>query len=86
MNLFLLLIIWKNDIDFGIWIAFRSDELIFSDTDNAKISKELGLTKRNKVPRKMAEKITIQLKEFYKNDPVKYDFAICYIAINKLRF
>jgi len=77
----------KDDIDFGIWKAIRSNELIMPvDTHIARISRELGLTKRKNVSWQMAEEITENLRRFDKNDPVKYDFAICHIGIRKLKF
>lgn len=87
MNLFLRWMVRKDDIDLGIWKAIRKDELIIPvDTHIARISRELGLTKRKNVSWKMAEEITENLKIFDKNDPVKYDFAICHIGIRKLNF
>jgi uncharacterized protein (TIGR02757 family) len=87
MNLFLRWVVRKDELDFGIWKAIRSDELIIPvDTHVAKISRELGLTKRKNVSWQMAEEITQKLKEFDKNDPVKYDFAICHIGMRKLKF
>ena len=77
----------KDEIDFGIWKAIRKNELIIPvDTHIARICKELGLTKRNNVSWQMAEEITDNLRKFDKNDPVKYDFAICHIGIRKLNF
>lgn len=87
MNLFLRWMVRKDDIDFGIWKAIRTDELIIPvDTHIARISRELGLTKRKVVSWQMAEEITENLKKFDKNDPVKYDFAICHLGIRKLKF
>jgi len=87
MNLFLRWMVRKDDLDFGIWKAVRKDELIIPvDTHIARISIELGLTKRKNVTWQMAEEITEKLKLFDKNDPIKYDFAICHIGIRKLKF
>jgi uncharacterized protein (TIGR02757 family) len=87
MNLFLRWMVREDELDFGIWKAIRKDELIIPvDTHVAKISRELGLTKRKNVSWKMAEEITENLKRFDKNDPIKYDFAICHIGMRKLKF
>ena len=87
MNLFLRWVVRKDELDFGIWKAIRSNELIIPvDTHVAKISRELGLTKRKNVSWQMAEEITQNLRKFDKNDPVKYDFAICHIGMRKLKF
>ena len=87
MNLFLRWVVRKDELDLGIWKAIRADELIIPvDTHVAKISRELGLTKRKNVSWQMAEEITQNLRIFDKNDPVKYDFAICHIGMRKLKF
>ena len=87
MNLFLRWVVRKDELDFGIWKAIRSDELVIPvDTHIAKISRELGLTKRKNVSWQMAEEITENLKKFDPKDPIKYDFAICHIGMRKLKF
>lgn len=87
MNLFLRWVVRKDELDFGIWKAIRSDELIIPvDTHVAKISRELGLTNRKNVSWQMAEEITENLKKIDSDDPIKYDFAICHIGMRKLKF
>lgn len=87
MNLFLRWMVRKDKLDFGIWKAIRTDELIIPvDTHIARIGTELGLTKRKVVSWQMAEEITENLKKFDSNDPIKYDFAICHIGMRKLKF
>ncbi|MBK7106304.1 MAG: TIGR02757 family protein [Ignavibacteriae bacterium] len=87
MNLFLRWMVRKDEIDLGIWKAVNKKQLIIPvDTHIAKLSKELGLTKRKNVSWQMAEEITEKLKNFDQNDPVKYDFAICHIGIRKISF
>lgn len=87
MNLFLRWMVRKDKLDFGIWKAIRTDELIIPvDTHIARIGTELGLTKRKVVSWQMAEEITEKLKKFDSNDPIKYDFAICHIGMRKLKF
>ncbi len=87
MNLFLRWVVRNDELDFGIWKAIRTDELVIPvDTHIAKISIELGLTKRKNVSWQMAEEITENLKKFDPIDPIKYDFAICHIGMRKLKF
>lgn len=87
MNLFLRWMVREDELDFGLWKAIRKNELIIPvDTHIARISRELGLTKRKNVSWQMAEEITENLKRFDSDDPVKYDFAICHIGIRKLKF
>ncbi|HPN38685.1 MAG TPA: TIGR02757 family protein [Melioribacteraceae bacterium] len=87
INLFLRWMIRKDELDFGLWEEFSTEKLIIPvDTHIAKISKSLGLTKAHTVSWKMAEEITNNLKKFDKNDPVKYDFALCHIGMRKETF
>jgi uncharacterized protein (TIGR02757 family) len=85
MNLFLRWMVRKDELDFGIWKAVRKNQLIIPvDTHVARISQNLGLTKRKNVSWQMAEEITESLKKFDAEDPVKYDFAICHVGMRKL--
>ncbi|MEE9431307.1 MAG: TIGR02757 family protein [Melioribacteraceae bacterium] len=87
MNLFLRWMVRKDELDFGLWQEIRKDQLVIPvDTHVAKVSTHLGLTKRKNVSWQMAEEITENLKQFDKNDPVKYDFAICHLGMRKLKF
>ena len=87
MNLFLRWMVRKDKIDFGLWQEIEKKKLIIPvDTHIAKISKQLKLTNRNNVSWKMAEEITDSLKRFNENDPVKYDFSLCHLGINKMEF
>jgi uncharacterized protein (TIGR02757 family) len=87
MNLFLRWMVRKDELDFGIWNEISPSQLVIPvDTHVAKICKQLKLTKQKNVSWKMAEEITGQLKKFDRNDPVKYDFAICHIGMRKLKF
>lgn len=86
MNLFLRWMVRKDNIDFGLWHEIGTDKLVIPvDTHVARISKSLGLTRRKIINWKMAEEITGNLKKFNPSDPVKYDFAICHIGMNKKR-
>ncbi|MCB0730171.1 MAG: TIGR02757 family protein [Ignavibacteriae bacterium] len=87
MNLFLRWVVRKDELDFGIWKSLNKSQLVIPvDTHIAKISREIGLTKRKNVSWQMAEEITENLKKYDENDPVKYDFAICHIGMRKLKF
>jgi uncharacterized protein (TIGR02757 family) len=87
MNLFLRWMVRKDELDFGLWNSISPSKLVIPvDTHIARISTELGLTKRKNVSWKMAEEITENLKQFDPADPVKYDFAICHIGMRKLDF
>jgi len=87
MNLFLRWMIRKDELDFGLWEEIPPEKLVIPvDTHVAKICQQLKLTKRKNVSWNMAEEITENLKKFDKNDPVKYDFAICHIGMRKMKF
>ncbi len=87
MNLFLRWMVRKDEIDYGLWSEIPSSKLIMPvDTHIAKISRQLHLVKRNTVDLKFALELTGELKKFDSNDPVKYDFALCHIGIDKKKF
>lgn len=87
MNLFLRWMVRKDEIDTGLWSEIGSEKLIMPvDTHIARITKSLGLVSRKSVDLKFAVELTNKLKEFSKTDPVKYDFALCHIGIDKKDF
>lgn len=87
MNLFLRWMIRKDDIDTGIWSGVDKAKLIMPvDTHIARVSKKLRLVKRKSVDLKFAVELTSKLKLFDAADPVKYDFALCHIGIDKKDF
>lgn len=85
MNLFLRWMIRKDEIDLGIWNNVPPSKLIIPvDTHIARVSKKLRLVKRKSVDLKFAIELTEKLKTFDPEDPVKYDFSLCHIGIDKL--
>ena len=87
MNLFLRWMIRKDDIDTGLWSDIPASKLIMPvDTHIARISKKLNLVNRKSIDLKFAMELTNKLKEFDPVDPVKYDFALCHIGIDKKEF
>lgn len=87
MNLFLRWMVRNDDLDFGLWNCISPAQLIIPvDTHIAKISRQLGLTKRKIADWKMAEEITTKLKKYDAEDPVKYDFALCHISMRGMEF
>jgi uncharacterized protein (TIGR02757 family) len=82
MNLFLRWMIRDRDIDLGLWKDIPKSRLVMPlDTHIARISRCLGLTKRNSQDWNMAVEITESLKRFDPEDPLKYDFALCHQGI-----
>jgi uncharacterized protein (TIGR02757 family) len=87
MNLFLRWMVRKDELDFGLWDEITANKLVIPvDTHVARICKSLKLTTYKNVSWKMAEEITENLKKYDRDDPVKYDFAICHIGMRRLKF
>ncbi len=85
MNLFLRWMVRTQDMDFGIWSSISPSKLIIPlDTHIARISRCLGLTKRNASDWKTAKEITGSLRRLDPQDPLKYDFALCHLGISGL--
>lgn len=85
LNMYLRWMVRKDDIDLGIWgdKVSRSKLIMPVDTHIYRISQKLGLAKRKSCDLKFALELTEKLKEFDANDPVKYDFALCHVGIDK---
>jgi len=84
MNLFLRWMVRKDEIDTGIWNEVNKSKLIMPvDVHIARIAKRLNLVKRATVDIKFAVELTRKLKEFDSEDPVKYDFSLCHIGIDR---
>ncbi|PCJ86195.1 MAG: TIGR02757 family protein [Flavobacteriales bacterium] len=84
LNMFLRWLV-RNDnrgVDFGIWKAVNSTELLCPlDVHTANVSRKLGLLKRKQNDWKAVEELTENLRQFDKKDPVKYDFALFGLGI-----
>ena len=67
----------KKGVDFGIWKKINASQLCLPlDVHTGNVSRKLGLLKRTQNDWQAVEEITSVLKQFDKNDPVKYDFAL----------
>lgn len=88
LNLFLRWMVRKDNIDFGFWgrEVNPSKLIIPVDTHVYKVALKLGLVKRKSCDMKFAIELTNKLKQFDPEDPVKYDFALCHIGIDKKDF
>ena len=76
MNMFLRWMVRKPPVDFGLWKFISASELLIPlDVHVARVSREMGLLKRNSNDFKAVVELTDCLKQFDVNDPVKYDFA-----------
>ncbi len=83
LNLYLRWMVRSGDpLDFGIWRGVSPAKLIIPlDTHIARISANIGLTRRKSADWRMAEEITVSLRELDPEDPVKYDFSLCRLGI-----
>jgi len=85
LNMFLRWMARKGPVDFGLWKEIPASELIIPlDTHVAKSARKLKLTERKSDDCKTAFEITNALKKFDAQDPVKYDFALFGMGIEKL--
>ena len=81
LNLFLRWVVRKGSLDLGIWKHVSPSRLIIPvDTHITRMGRCLGLTSRKSPDWKMAVEITESLRIFDKEDPVKYDFALCTVG------
>lgn len=84
LNLFLRWMVRNDEIDTGIWNKVDTSALIIPvDVHVFRVSRKLNLVQRNTCDMKFALALTDKLKEFDPADPVKYDFAICHISMEK---
>ena len=64
-------------VDFGIWKKISIAQLICPiDLHVARVARHFNLLRRKQTDWQAALELTRHLKEFYANDPVKYDFAL----------
>lgn len=67
----------KEGIDFGIWRDIHPSVLMLPlDVHTARVSRSLGILKRNQNDWNAVEELTQNLCTFDPEDPVKYDFAL----------
>ena len=74
----------KNGVDFGIWENInRADLMIPLDVHSGTIARKLELLKRNANDWKSVVELTNKLKKFDATDPIKYDFALFGLGVNR---
>lgn len=84
INMFLRWMVRGGSVDFGIWSSIKkSDLLIPLDTHVARLSREFKLLSRAQNDFRAVIELTEKLKEFDKDDPVKYDFALFGLGVDK---
>lgn len=85
LNMFLRWMVRRNSpVDFGIWHSFCPEELIIPlDTHVSQMAKEFGITNKESYSLATAKAITRSLGEAFPGDPVRGDFALFGIGIEK---
>ena len=84
MCMYLRWMVRKGPVDLGLWEFMKPSELYIPlDVHVGRISRQMGLLKRNANDFKSVIELTNKLKEFCPEDPVKYDFALFGYGINK---
>lgn len=82
MNLFLRWMVRRTSPDLGLWTFVSPSKLIMPlDTHVRRISTFLGLNQRKSADWKTARAVTDRLAEFDRDDPVRYDYALCRLGI-----
>ncbi|MDQ7045143.1 MAG: TIGR02757 family protein [Sulfurimonas sp.] len=83
--MFLRWMVREDNIDMGLWSdEYKANLIMPLDTHTFKVSKKLGLLKRNTYDLEAAIELTDALRKFDKGDPLKYDFALYRIGQEKL--
>lgn len=83
MCMFLRWMIRKGPVDLGIWNFMPQSELYIPlDTHVARLSREMGLLKRNSNDFKAVIELTENLRKLDPQDPIKYDFAMFGYGVN----
>lgn len=85
INMFLRWMVRKNSVvDFGLWNTINQKDLVIPlDTHVYQEALKLGLTTRNSADMKTAIEITSAMKEIWPDDPVRGDFALYGMGINR---
>ena len=82
LNLFLRWMVRKDEIDLGVWTAVSPSRLIVPlDTHVIRLGRCLRLTRYTSPGWKMAAEITASLRAINRQDPVRFDFALCHVGM-----
>lgn len=86
LNMFLRWMVRSDNsgVDFGIWNKLKPSQLICPcDLHVERVGRHLGLIRRPKPDWQMALELTENLRQFDSEDPVKYDFALFGLGVDK---
>lgn len=75
----------KKGVDFGIWKSIMPKELCLPlDVHTGNVSRSLGLLTRKQNDWQSVEEVTRVLRLLDKDDPIKYDFALFGLGVDKI--
>jgi uncharacterized protein (TIGR02757 family) len=86
LNMFLRWMVRKDDraVDFGIWNRISPDQLMIPlDVHVGRVSRHFGLLDRKQNDWKAVESLTETLAKFCPSDPVKYDYSLFSLGVDK---
>jgi uncharacterized protein (TIGR02757 family) len=86
LNMYLRWMIRKDfcGVDFGIWSKIKPSQLVCPcDVHVERVARKLKLIKRKQVDWQTALELTQNLRQFDPEDPVKYDFALFGLGLEK---
>ena len=67
----------ERGVDFGLWDSIPPSALYIPlDVHSGKVAREPGLLRRTQNDWKAVSELTLRLRTFDRDDPVKYDFAL----------
>ncbi len=87
LNMFLRWMVRSDSqkVDFGLWHNISKADLMCPlDIHSGNIARKLGLLNRKQNDWKAVVELTDSLKQFCLEDPIKYDFALFGIGVNKI--
>jgi uncharacterized protein (TIGR02757 family) len=70
-----------DGVDLGLWDVSTDVLLVPVDTHIHKLGRNLGFTRRKNLSWKTAQEITEALRRFDREDPAKFDFALCHMGM-----
>lgn len=74
----------RKGVDFGLWKTIKPAQLYLPlDVHTGNVARKLGLLKRNQNDWKALEELMGVLQKFDPADPVKYDFALFGMGVNR---
>lgn len=88
LNVFLMWMVRRDDrgVHFGLWRNIPMSALYIPlDVHCGNVARSLGILKRKQNDWKAVEELTSVLRSFDPEDPVRYDFALFGMGVNRVR-